>query len=97
MLGEIKSVVPFVLSDTSIISYFKMKDAQYAFEYINSRHTDTYKAFYAKSCLQKQPLDDRFFVSLTLEKENKLNYMVRVSKYIYFGIDDLFLALGSPF
>ncbi|GAA5815720.1 hypothetical protein MFLAVUS_009234 [Mucor flavus] len=80
MFGEIKSVIPFVLSDTSIISYFKMKDAQNAFEYINSRHTDTYKAIYAKSCLQKQSLDDRFFVSLTLEKENKSNYMYPLSK-----------------
>ncbi|KAI9358089.1 RNA recognition motif 2-domain-containing protein [Pilaira anomala] len=64
----------------TIISYYKMKDAETALEFINKKYPTFFKAHYARSCLLKQRHDDQqFLVSLNLEPNNSSNYKKQLS------------------
>ncbi|KAI9343025.1 hypothetical protein BD770DRAFT_414549 [Pilaira anomala] len=65
ILGDINNIVSFSSSDTIVISYYRMKHAEQAVNYINRKYYSLFQAHYAKPDLFKKPFEQELLQQLS--------------------------------
>ncbi|KAI9338323.1 hypothetical protein BD770DRAFT_448388 [Pilaira anomala] len=69
----------FMMGLEAIISYYRMKHAEQAVNYINRKYYSLFQAHYAKSDLFKKPFEQELLVRLNIQSNTTANYMQQLS------------------
>lgn len=70
---------PYLSAGITIISYFKLLDAQQGLNLIKTEFVD-YQACYAKPCLISKKLNEKVFITIN-GASSACNYMVKYSRF----------------
>ncbi|GAA5813193.1 hypothetical protein MFLAVUS_006667 [Mucor flavus] len=81
LLGEVNEIVTGLSTDLTIVSYFKLEDAQKAIDFINEKNRTTFMVNFVKPCVLKKEHNQNLFITSTMSILKESDYREHLSKF----------------